>query len=85
MGKRAKDLQPEVCLRSFPENDILNHREAISHLKIKTSLDEDTIEESLDKLISEKKIITARTPKGLYLQKDEETLLIYSKSRYFSV
>jgi hypothetical protein len=38
MGKRAKKLYPEVCLRSFPENDILNHREAVLHLKSKQIL-----------------------------------------------
>ena len=69
MAKRATNLQPEICLRSFPENDILNHREAVLHLKSKTNLDDNTIEESLDKLISENKLITARTPKGLYLRK----------------
>jgi hypothetical protein len=69
MGKRVTALQPEICLRSFPENDILNHREAINHIRNKTSLDEATIEQSLDKLVSEKKIITARTPKGLFLRK----------------
>ena len=69
LGKRAKDLQPEVCLRSFPENDILNHREAINHIRSRTNLDEATIEGSLEKLVSEKKLITARTPKGLYLRK----------------
>jgi hypothetical protein len=69
MGRLATNLQPEICLRSFPENDILNHKEAISHIRSKTNLDEATIEESLDKLISEKKIITARTSKGLYLRK----------------
>ena len=69
MGKRVTALQPEICFRSFPENDILNHREAVLHLRSKTDLDENTIEQSLDKLISERKLITARTPKGLYLRK----------------
>ena len=69
MGKRATNLQPEVVLKNFPTDDILNHKEAISHIRRKTSLDEDTIEKSIDKLIAEKKLITARTPKGLYLRK----------------
>jgi hypothetical protein len=69
IGKRVMSLQPEICFRSFPENDILNHREAVLHLRSKTNLDENTIEQSLDKLISEKKIITARTPKGLRVRK----------------
>jgi hypothetical protein len=69
MGKRAKKLHPEVCLRAFPENDILNRPEAVRYLRSKTSLDENTIDESLDKLVADKKLITARTPNGLYLRK----------------
>ena len=69
IGKRVMSLQPEICFPSIPENDILNHREAVLHLRSKTNLDENTIEQSLDKLISEKKIITARTPKGLHVRK----------------
>ena len=43
--------------------------DAVRYLRSKTSLDETTIDESLDELIAANKLITARTPKGLYLRK----------------
>ncbi|MGZ5551310.1 MAG: hypothetical protein ACXWE7_11045 [Nitrososphaeraceae archaeon] len=70
LGKKAEALRPEQIFRIFPNDQILTEDKAVSFLQKETSLDESTIVTSINKLIKDKKIITAFDRKGkLHLRK----------------
>jgi hypothetical protein len=72
LGKKIdKELIPEIIFTTFPDNDILNEQQAISHLEKKTGLDQNVIAHSINELISQKKLITAFDTKNrLHLRKN---------------
>ena len=64
LGKKVEALRPEQIFRIFPNDQILSEDKAVSFLQKETSLDESTIVTSINKLIKDKKIITAFDRKG---------------------
>lgn len=63
LGKKVEALRPEQIFRIFPNDQVLSEDKAVSFLQ-ETSLDESTIVTSINKLIKDKKIITAFDRKG---------------------
>jgi hypothetical protein len=70
VGKQIEKLYPEVVLRAFPQNKILNANQAVTQLQKETNLDENTIRNCLSELIERKELIPSKDSKrNLYLSK----------------
>ena len=68
---KLPEMRDQQIWTSFP-NDLVTDQSAIKTLKDKTSLDEDTIVNSINRLIEKRKIISVngRKTNSLYLRKN---------------